>query len=195
MSATSRLPLLRRVDLNDDGKELYDYIVSTIVPQYGQLVPLEHDGNLTGLPATLLHTPLVGKLYLELINAINAAATNTSPKAKEVALNVIVANREADYAMHAHHRIGRHVGITNEQLDAIYRGERPKGLNEEENVVWEVARGLKAKGPLEEAVWERAVRVLGKDEMIALVHLLGFYEYTSTILNGFRVTPQKESGE
>lgn len=134
--------------------------------------------------------PAVGKLYLALNAAVTALASGISPKAREVAQNLIVAKRKAAYAMDAHERLGRAVGFTQEQLETIQRGEKPKGLDKEESVAWEVANALSYSGkpgPLENELWDRAVGVWGKAGAMGLVHLCGLYEYTSVFLNGFDV--------
>lgn len=78
--------------------------------------------------------------------------------------------------------------MTEQQLAIIAEGNKPDDLTEQEDVAWRVAHELCARpsgGPLSEGTWERAVQLLGKQSAIGLVHLVGFYQYVSSILNGF----------
>ena len=59
-------------------------------------------------------------------------------------------------------------------------GKKPLGFVEAESVAYDVAVELAGRmKPLSEGSWERAVKVLGRDGAVALVHFVGFHAYTA----------------
>jgi 4-carboxymuconolactone decarboxylase len=78
-------------------------------------------------------------------------------------------------------------GITQEQSQDLTNGKFPESLGKDEKVAWEVANALAQPGPLSSKLWDMGLQTIGKDSMASLIHVIGFYQYISVLLNGFDV--------
>ncbi|KAF2097707.1 hypothetical protein NA57DRAFT_56895 [Rhizodiscina lignyota] len=188
----NRLGLLHRDELLEDGQQLHDQITQLMNAHYddsGVTTQLP-DGRYIGPLAIMLRTPSIGSAFFGLSAAISrlAASAKLTPRVRDVAVNTVVGNAKAAYAVYAHGILGKRAGLSDEELDAISTGQRPKTLDEAESVAWEMARDLcvqPERGALQDELWDRGVKVLGEEGAIALVHEVAFYQYISTVLNGF----------
>jgi hypothetical protein len=65
---------------------------------------------------------------------------------------------------------------------------------EAERATWRLARAAaRSGGHLDDHVWMRAERALGKAKCAAIVHLVGWYSYASTLLNSVQADVPLES--
>lgn len=83
------------------------------------------------------------------------------------------------------------IGITHEQSQNLINGKFPESLGSGEKVAWEVANALGQPGPLSQEIWDMGIQAIGKDGMVSLIHVIGFYQYVSVLLNGFDVKVPK----
>jgi hypothetical protein len=109
-----------------------------------------------------------------------------SIKNREIVILATCAKFEAAYALYTHKVLGPLYGITQEELDTILRGERPKTLDDQARACYDVAYELTHRtGPLSEETWSNAVKQLSKSGATAVVQYVAWYSYVSTIVNGF----------
>ena len=52
-------------------------------------------------------------------------------------------------------------------------------------MAFEIATDLCRPGPLDGALWDKGLAILGRSGAMAVVQYVGFYKYVCTILNGF----------
>jgi hypothetical protein len=78
-------------------------------------------------------------------------------------------------------------GITHEQSQDLISGRFPESLGRDEKLAWDVANALGQPGPLSQEIWDLGLQRIGKDGMMSLIHVIGFYQYISVLLNGFDV--------
>lgn len=104
---------------------------------------------------------------------------------KETAILTVGGHFQAAYELYAHENVAVKSGVlSQEQVDAIKRDEKPGDLNEECALAFDVAKYLcSQKGPLPRGMWERCVRAFGREGTVALVQYVGFYAYLSIALN------------
>lgn len=143
------------------------------------------DGRLIGPFAIQLHIPAIAEHFIGFATSL-LAVPGLSPRAREVAINVVGAHTKAAYETSAHQGAAKRLGFSAVQLEEIYRGTCPSNLAEDEKIAFEVATELlEVAGPLRQDLWDRAVEVLGKGGSMVLIQYVGLYQYVSTILNGF----------
>ena len=106
---------------------------------------------------------------------------------REVAILVVATRTQCAYEIYAHMVMAEISGISEEQRQDLMNGKCPESLGKDVKIVWEVANALGEPGPLDHATWEKGQEVIGRESMISLVHVVGFYQYVSIILNGFDV--------
>lgn len=110
-----------------------------------------------------------------------------SPTVREVAILAIASRTQCAYEKYAHFVMAGIRGITHEQVQELISGIFPESLGQDEKVAWEVANALGQPGPLNQEIWDMGIQTIGKDSMVSLIHVIGFYHYISVLLNGFDV--------
>jgi 4-carboxymuconolactone decarboxylase len=100
---------------------------------------------------------------------------------------VVAARTQCAYEIYAHLVIAEISGITYEQKHDLMNGKCPESLGPDEKMVWEIANALGNPGPLDRGIWGKGLETIGRESMMSVVHVVGFYQYVSTILNGFDV--------
>ena len=106
------------------------------------------------------------------------------PRARELVILAVMAVIDCPFILYAHTRIAMKLRLSEGQITAARKGKVPTGLTEEEAIIYGTALELaRSRGPLDEQIWQRAERALGREKCARLAHVVGVYLYSSTILN------------
>src|SRR3546814_15657763 len=89
----------------------------------------------------------------------------------------------------AHYPIAIKAGISPSVAESIRRAERPEFSRPEEAVVYEFVQTLVQDRRVPDALYEHALHVLGRDRVVDLVGLSGYYKLISITLNFFHLPP------
>jgi 4-carboxymuconolactone decarboxylase len=87
----------------------------------------------------------------------------------------------------AHRPLAVAGGLGEDVIDAIEAGREPPFQQEDEAVVHAFSATLHATRNVPDALYERAVRVLGQEAIVDLVGLLGYYTLASMTINVFGI--------
>jgi 4-carboxymuconolactone decarboxylase len=177
----SRLPYLRRDDLDDAARAVWDAVVGT----RGQQVVNDH-GGLVGPFNALVHAPGVGSRLSEL-GARLRFETSIDRRLLELAIIVVGAHWKAEFEWWAHARMALEHGVSGDIVAAIGRGETPSLEAGDEATVYAFASQLVVSGHVDDATYEDALGLLGHQGLVELVSLCGYYTTISFILNAFGV--------
>ena len=177
----SRLPYLRRDDLDDAGRAVWDGLESS----RGRTV-VNQDGGLIGPFNAWVHAPVVGK-RLSGLGATLRFETSMERRLLELAIIVVAAHWKAEFEWWAHARMAREHGVADEIVDAIWRGETPAFAADDEALVYDFARQLMMGGRVDDPTYTSAVELLGNQGVVELVSLCGYYTLVSFTLNAFTV--------
>jgi 4-carboxymuconolactone decarboxylase len=177
----SRLPYLRRDDLDPDGEAVWDAVVST----RGQQV-VHEEGHLTGPFNALLHSPGVGLRVADLGAALRYHSSIDDDLLQIVILTVAV-RWKAEYEWWAHAQIAVARHVPDEVIAAIGRGETPSFGTDGGRVVHAVARQLVDDGQGEASTPTEAQTLPGDQGLVELVALCGYYTLISFGLNAFHI--------
>lgn len=143
------------------------------------------DGRFVGPFGAHLHIPVVGKQFLGMAKAISRLP-GLSPKHREIAVLVTGAKFKAAYELYGHRLIALDRGVTEDEFNAILRGECLDTFTNDDKFVYALAYDLvNQPGPLAQDKWDAVADNIGKDAAAGLVQVVAFYSYVSTILNGF----------
>ena len=177
----SRLPELRRDDLDPVGQDVWDRIVGT---RGHELVT--ETGGLSGPFNAFLHAPDIGRRLASLGAALRFG-TSIERRLTEVAIITVGSQWKAEFEWWAHATMARRHGVADAAVDAIGRGEEPAFEADDERAVYAVASELGRTGQLSQASYDAARALLGDTGMVELVTLCGYYTLISFLLNAFEV--------
>jgi 4-carboxymuconolactone decarboxylase len=170
-----RLPLLKREQLDADGKKAYDDIVGP--------------GNRT---VAGLRGPLGIRLYspkvCELSNALSQYLRFDSGLPADVReLAILTTARELDnqFEWTAHEPVARRAGLSPAAIDVVKYRKSTTGLPEKQAAVILLGRQLFQKHKLDSETFARALKAFGERDLVNLVSLMGTYSSTAMLIDTF----------
>jgi len=178
----SRLPSLHKDDLHDDALSIWERIA-----RMQSLGVFTEDGGLAGPFNAFLYAPEIGSRLAELGTAL---LTKTSVPRRTMELMVITvgAHWKAEFEWYAHARMARDNGVDDRIISAIERGGDPPFDNDDDRVMYTLARQLVARGRVDDETYQAAERIVGHRGLVEAISLCGFYTLISFVLNGFDVS-------
>ncbi len=170
-----RLPLPRREELDPDAQRIYDEFAS---PNGGSLRGLRGPGGL------YLHSPKLATRLRPLINYLRAE-TGFSGRTREIA--ILAAARECDsqFEWAAHEAEAIRQGVPTATLDAIKRRKSTSGLETADAIVIDLCRAAYHAHKVPSDLYARAINQFGKQQVVDLVMLMGYYVMTAGLLTTF----------
>jgi 4-carboxymuconolactone decarboxylase len=184
--AVSRLPYLRRDDLDPDGQRLWDSIVDSRGAELTRDELINAEGGLNGPFNAVMHAQGVGR-RLGTLGRVLRFETSIERRLSEVAIITVGARWKAEFEWWAHARMAHDHGVADTVIEAIRRGEEPSFEADDERVVYTVARQLAETGRIQQDAYDAARQLLGDTGLVELVSLCGYYTLISFLLNAFEV--------
>ena len=179
--AMSRLPYVRRDELDPDRQEVWDSVVGSRGDQL-----INEEGGLAGPFNAFVQAPDVGR-HLTALGRVLRFETSIKRRLSEVAIITVGAAWKAEFEWWAHSQMARRHGVPDAVVDAIGRGEDPPFEAADERAVYAVARQLAGSGRVGQETYDAAQRLLGDAGLVELVSLCGYYTLISFLLNAFTV--------
>lgn len=188
---SNRLGLIPFTSMTEEQRTLHNSLSHSIKSRYDDSEQSPQffleDGSLIGPYGVLLHHPEVARQFQTLVRALQTVP-GLSLYGREVVIAVAGSRSQAAYEQYAHRIIAtQRAGITAAELNDIHAWKCPDTLTDEGKAAFELAMALGKPGVLDQVVYERAIGVLGKDGVAAVIHYTGFYSYVGVLLNGFDV--------
>jgi 4-carboxymuconolactone decarboxylase len=169
-----RIPDWKPADLTPAQRKVHDAIVAG--PR----------GRVEGPLRVWLLSPELAERAQEL-GAFCRYRTSLPPRLSELAILTTGAFWQAGFEWHAHAPIALKAGIPADALEAIRLGREPKFAREDEKAVYEFSRELWTKRRVSDATYGRIADLLGKETVVELVGILGYYGLISMTINTFEV--------
>jgi 4-carboxymuconolactone decarboxylase len=170
----SRLPDLRYEDMSAEQQRVHDEIAAG--PR----------GKVEGPLKVWLHAPKLAT-HAQKLGAHARFQSLLPPPLSELAILVTAATWQADFEWYAHARLAREAGIADAVIEAIRRGEKPSLADPKARAVYAVSRELHRRRSLSDETYALAEAALGREALVDLVGILGYYTLVSMTLNAFRV--------
>ena len=167
----SRLPVLKRDDMDADGKRVYDMLAGgpdkTVTP--------------TGPAAISLYSPKVAEA-IQMLNQYLRFHGVLSHRDSEVA--ILVAAREFDqqYEWSGHEMAARAAQVPEPVIDAIKYGRDAAGFSERDTLIVNFARQLLRRHKLDSDLYAQAVATFGKQGTLELATVVGDYAMAAVML-------------
>ncbi len=109
------------------------------------------------------------------------------PRLSELAILTTGRFWGSEFEWAVHKPIALKAGVSVEIVEAIRTKNEPVFIREDEAVVFQFAKNLHTEHRVDDALYARAVSVLGADNVVDLVGLLGYYTLISMTINAFQV--------
>lgn len=113
--------------------------------------------------------------------------TALEPRLSELAILVTARVWNSEYEWYSHKPIALAAGLSPAVVEEIRHGREPGFGPEDEAVVYVFARELHTRRRVSDETYARAERVLGREAVIDLVGLLGYYTLISMTINVFEI--------
>ena len=174
-----RIAEFTRDELTDEQKRVWDKIASG--PR----------GRVPNMIQPMLRSPRLADITQQL-GAFCRYETSLPPRLSEFAILIVARHTTAQLEWHAHQPLAIQGGLAPEIADAIEARQRPDFQNDDEETIYDLAMGLLNDFGVSDAVFQRALDVLGEVTLGEVVGILGYYRYVAMIINCYQVTPGEE---
>ena len=159
----SRLPLIKREDLDAEGKKAYDSHLS------------EESTSLAGLQGP-------GGLQLHGSKA-NIRGKGLGPQLQELARLVVSREMDQVFEWTVHEPRALKVGLEPAIIDVVRYRKPLTGVGEKEAAIIQLGREVFQKHHVESDTYARAFKLLGEKNLVDLCFLMGSYSTTAILLH------------
>jgi 4-carboxymuconolactone decarboxylase len=169
----SRLPLLARDEMDEQGKAFYDAVTG---PQSRTLV------GLRGPSGIWLHSPELGT-RVRAVNQYLRFETGLERRLTELAILVTARELDNQFEWTAHEPAALKEGLEPAIIDIVKHRRPVSGMGAKEALIVTMGRELFRERRLSSATFARAVELFGRREVVNLAALMGNYAMTAVILD------------
>jgi len=165
----NRLPALKREDLDDAGKKLFDLRGTA--------------GAFGPGPIRLYSQPVADDMSA--VNDFLRHKAGLDPRLVELVILVTAREYDCEYVWTAHEPQGLKAGLQPETVDVVKYRKSTGGLAEKDAVIITLGREVIGKHHVSSDVAARALNLYGKQGLVNIVALMGDYASTAILLNTF----------
>ena len=174
MTNTARIPLVSPEQLSEAQRPVYDRIF------HGLGSPL------VGPLRAVLHIPELADRWQNL-GQYWQHHTLLTPVQKEIATLVTARRWNAQIAWFQHVQRARKAGLDEATIEAIRTGGQPAFTSEADRAVYGYARELQMNGQVSGPTYQATLAALGRDAIVDLTAVIGFYTMVSMMLNAHQI--------
>jgi len=168
--ASPRFPDLPKEGMTDAQKRVYEAIAGG--PRGGVRGPF---GVLLRSPELADRVQKVGE-HLRFHSSLPA-------RLNEFAILINARFWGSKYEWYAHRPLAIKGGLAESLADDVARGARPVGMQDDEAVVFDFCSVLHRQHVVDDALFTRAVSILGEQGVVDLIGVSGYYTLVSMVLN------------
>ena len=169
----SRLPLVKREDMDEQGKRFYDSVVG---PQSRTLVGLQ------GPSGIWLHSPTLGE-HQRAANQYLRYETHLDRRLTELAILVTAREIDSQFEWTAHEPAALREGLSPTIIDVVKHGKPISGLPETEALIVRFGREVFREKKVRSQTFAEALQILGAEGVVNLAALMGNYAMTAVIFS------------
>jgi len=170
-----RLPLVKREDLDDYGKKVYDQMFG---PTGNTLA------GMRGPSGIRMYSPKVAELQYALNQYLRYQSGLSAP-IRELAILVTARAINHPFEWAPHEKKGLQDGLPQGIIDVVKYRRGVEGLPETEAVVIQLGRQIFEKKKVDSDIFARALKAFGAKQLVELVSLMGYYAAVGVLLIAF----------
>jgi 4-carboxymuconolactone decarboxylase len=171
----NRLPVVKREQMDEDGKKVYDHVAGGA----GKIA------SPTGPASIGLYSPGAAEPLRTLNEYLRRKGNILGNPITELAILVAAREGDSQYIWSAHEPAALKAGITQPVIDVVKFNKAISGAGEKETVVIRVGRQLLRERKLDSSTFAKAVELFGKQGTVELVTLMGDYTLNGLLTNAF----------
>ena len=169
----SRLPTVKRDDLDEDGKRIYDMLAGGEGKTVGA----------TGPAAISLYSPKVAE-SIQMLNQYLRFHGVLKARDYEVAILVVAREFDQEYEWSGHEMGARNAKVPQPLIDAIkYRNKDISVFSDRDTLLVRFASELLHQHKLDSDLYAQAVAAFGKQGTLELATIIGDYAMAAIMLN------------
>jgi 4-carboxymuconolactone decarboxylase len=168
---------------SDQWDEAVDHALSGLLP--AERRNPEAAGNLL---STLVRHPKLTRAFLRFNNHLLFSST-LPPRLRELAVLRVAHLTDSEYEWRHHVRMGKEVGLTDDAINGIQRGE---ATDELDRAVLNAVDELHDKSVISDVTWAALSEHLDERQRMDLVFTIGCYGALAMAINTFGVEPDQE---
>jgi AhpD family alkylhydroperoxidase len=179
--------------LDEAQRQLYEEIIGGPRARDARTSALvDERGRLHGPFNALLIDPEFGEAVQRLGMTVRYRS-KLSPRAREIATLAVARASQSNFEWHAHSRLGRAAGLTEEEIQAIADDHEAATLDDDERLILRVTRALIEQRDLDDQQFAEGHSRLGDVVLMELVVLVGLYELLARSLRVWRTPLSDDS--
>lgn len=165
----NRLPEIKREDLDEAAKKLYD---------------ARRPNGAYGPGAIRLYSP-AAEQYMSEVNDYLRHKSGLDPRLVELAILVTAREMDCEYVWTQHEAAGLKAGLSEETIDAVKYRKALNGVGEKEATIIELGRESIGKRRVSSETAAHALSLFGNQGVVNLASLMGDYASTAILLSTF----------
>jgi 4-carboxymuconolactone decarboxylase len=171
----NRLPLVKREDMDEQGKKAYDAVTDPNSRLKAQLI---------GPAGIWLHVPALSP-HIREINWYLRNKVTFDPALTELIILATVRETDGQTEWTAHEAHGIKAGLDPRVVDIIKYRRPIENVTPQQAIVIKVARELIGEKHLSSSTYADALKIFGQQDLVHLILLIANYTQTSLILHAF----------
>ena len=182
----SRLEPVPPSQLGPEARRLYDAITQgprATGPQHFALT--REDGGLNGPFNAFLLSPGLGAA-LEGVGAALRYEGSLSARSREIAILTVAAAWDSAFERGAHEAVGRAIGLSEEEIDALRAGTVPDLADRHEAACARLAQAM-TLGDVSDDMWHEDAELVGAATVFEIATVVGYYSTLALQMRVFRV--------
>ena len=172
----ARLPALEFENLTAEQEEIHHAISSG--PR----------GEVRGPLAIWLYRPMLADKAQQL-GQYCRYDSSLPARLSELAILVTARIWQSEFEWQAHETPAREAGLSDNVISSLAKDVEPIFCNDDESVVYRFSRELNLHRKVKDSLYQEAEQLLGRDALVDLVGILGYYSLISMTINVFEVDP------
>jgi len=178
-----RLPLADPASLTGVRRELFDRMMTTLVPWADKtgFLSITADGRLIGPANAALLNPAIGAQFLQLQFTVQRH-TSLTERVRQVVILTVGAVWRADYELYSHSAAARRAGLPDAAIATLVNGGVPGDLTEQEKTAHRLARQLSTSHHVDDVLYRDAERAFGAAGVAEITVLAGIYHTVCGLL-------------
>lgn len=169
---TPRIPPVQKAEWSDAQREL--------------LAPYDNDNRLYNVYTTMANHPDLMRDWIVFASHVLRRST-LPPQDRETVILRIGWLCRAEYEWAQHVRVGKSVGLTDQDIERIMKGPDADGLREKTRLLLKATDELHEDAHISDATWNGLTAYYDTKQMMDLVFAVGEYNLVSMALNSFGV--------